>query len=171
MRLSQLSRWAVALAGLAMTLPAVADELKPAQAERFIVGKTFAFNCFEGTTGAGRVHADGSVAGTVQMQGQGPLRHAALPAGTLQARGERVCASVKGMPFEPCFNLQQTSAQSFRGTISGFGFAYCDFTHRGHSPNGLMRTATRERGKRMALRSIIREEHGEPIALRSSIAE
>lgn len=152
-----LSRWAVVLAGLAMTLPALAEELKPAQAERFVVGKTFAFSCFEGTRGAGRVHADGSVAGTVQMQGQGPLRHAALPAGTLQVKGERVCASVKGMPFEPCFNLQQTSAQSFRGTISGFGFAYCDFTRRGHGRSEFMRTATRERGKPVALRSSIAE--------------
>jgi hypothetical protein len=152
-----LSRWAVVLAGLAVALPAAAQELTPARAERFVVGKTFAFSCFDGTTGAGRIHPDGSVAGTLQMKGGGPLRHAALPARTLQVKGEKVCATVKGLPFEPCFNLQQTSPQSFRGSISGFGFAYCDFTRRGHGRGEFMRTATRERGRPMALRSSFAE--------------
>jgi hypothetical protein len=143
----------VAWVGLAVTVPAAAQELTPARAERFVVGKTFAFSCFDGTTGAGRIHADGSVAGTLQMKGTGLLRHARLPAGTLQVKGERVCASLKGMPFEPCFNVQQTGAQSFRGSISGFGFAYCDFTRRGNGRGEFMRTATRERSKPMALRS------------------
>ena len=34
------------------------------------------------------------------------------------------------MPFEPCFNLNKTDAKSFRGAVSGMGFAYCDFTRR-----------------------------------------
>jgi hypothetical protein len=34
------------------------------------------------------------------------------------------------MPFEPCFNLDRTNANSFRGSITGLGFAYCDFTRR-----------------------------------------
>lgn len=152
-----LSRWAVVWAGLAVTVPATAQELTPARAERLVVGKTFAFSCFDGTRGAGRIHADGSVAGTLQVKGSGSLRHATLPAGTLRVKGERVCASVKGMPFEPCFNLQQTSTQSFRGSVSGFGFAYCDFTRRGHGRGGFMRTATRERSKPMALRSSLAE--------------
>lgn len=150
-----LARYALVSVGLAVTLPATAQELTPARAERFVVGKTFAFSCFDGTRGAGRIHADGSVAGTLQMGGS--LRHAVLPAGTLQVKGERVCASVKGMPFEPCFNLQQTSAQSFRGSIFGFEFAYCDFTRRGHGRGEFMRTATRERGKPLALRSSFAE--------------
>jgi hypothetical protein len=54
----------------------------------------------------------------------------ALPAGTIRVKGESVCASVRGLPFEPCFNLDKTSHQSFRGSIWGFGFAYCDFTRR-----------------------------------------
>ena len=41
-----------------------------------------------------------------------------------------MCASLKGMPFEPCFNLDKTNDQSFRGSVSGLGFAYCDFTRR-----------------------------------------
>jgi hypothetical protein len=48
----------------------------------------------------------------------------------LRVRGESVCASLQGIPFEPCFNLDKMNDQSFRGSVSGFGFAYCDFTRR-----------------------------------------
>jgi hypothetical protein len=34
------------------------------------------------------------------------------------------------MPFEPCFNLNKMDDRSFRGAVSGMGFAYCDFTRR-----------------------------------------
>ena len=44
--------------------------------------------------------------------------------------GEAVCASVRGVPIHPCFNLEQTGGESFRGSISGLGFAYCDFHQR-----------------------------------------
>jgi hypothetical protein len=119
------------LAGLLSAAPAVAGELKAEDARRMVVGKLFAYSCFEGTRGVGRVHSDGSVIGTIQFQGGGPVRNAWLPAGTLKVKGESVCASVKGMPFEPCFSIEQTSQSSFRGTIYGLGFAYCDFTRRG----------------------------------------
>ena len=49
------------------------------------------------------------------------IAEAALP-------GEAVCASLKGMAFEPCFALEKTAERSFRG--SWMGFAYCDFTQR-----------------------------------------
>jgi hypothetical protein len=55
------------------------------------------------------------------------VRHVALPAGTIRVKTEAVCASVRGMPFEPCFDLNQKDKASFRGSISGLGFAYCDF--------------------------------------------
>jgi len=110
--------------------PAVAQTLKPEEARKFVAGKLFAFTCFEGTRGAGRIQHDGSVAGSIQFQGSGPVRHVSLPANTLQVRGEYVCAQVKGMPFEPCFNLEKTDNRSFRGSVSGFGFAYCEFTRR-----------------------------------------
>ena len=41
-----------------------------------------------------------------------------------------MCASLRSLPFEPCFNLDKTAAQSFRGSVWGMGFAYCDFTRR-----------------------------------------
>jgi len=113
------------------TVPASAQQMTASEARRFVVGKMFAFNCFEGTKGVGRIHADGSVAGTIQFRGTGPVRWAQLPAGTIKVKGESVCANVRGVPFEPCFNLQKTSHRSFRGSVSGLGFASCEFNRRG----------------------------------------
>jgi len=121
----------VAAGVLLCAVPAFAGEMTAEQAQRFVIGKYFTYNCFEGTRGGGRVHADGSVVGTIQIRGDGPVRHAHMPPGTLQVRGERVCASVRGLPIEPCFNLEQINEMSFRGAISGLGFAYCEFTRRG----------------------------------------
>lgn len=140
-------RLLLALAGLCCVVPAGANELTPEQARQFVAGKTFLYSCFEGTRGAGRVSTDGAVMGTIQMQGSGPVRVATLPPNTLQVKGPKVCASVKGMLFEPCFDLQQTSPRSFRGSISGFGFAYCDFTQYGRSRGRFLRTATKDDGK------------------------
>jgi len=124
-----LLRVAVLLAGLVGAAPAVAEEMSPDEARRFVIGKHFTYSCFEGTKCGGRIHADGSVAGYIQVRGSSP-RFVALPAGTLGVKGSAVCAQVRGMPFQPCFNLQKTGQTSFRGSISGFGFAYCDFHRR-----------------------------------------
>ena len=118
----------VLLVGLLAAVPAVAGEMSPEEARRFVVGKMFSYTCFEGTRGQGRVHSDGSVVGSIQFRGQGQVRNAALPPGTLQVKGESVCASLRGLPIEPCFNLERTSESSFRGSVSGLGFAYCEFT-------------------------------------------
>jgi hypothetical protein len=111
-------------------MPAWAGELKPAEAKRFIAGKYFSYSCFEGTTGAGRINADGSVVGTIQVRGSGPVRLIALPTGTVRVQPDSICATLRGMPFQPCFTVQQTDARSFRGALAGLGFAYCDFTRR-----------------------------------------
>ena len=124
------TRTAIVLAGLVSALPAQASEMRAEEARRFVIGKLFSYTCFDGTTGAGRVHADGSVMGTIRAS-QGRTRFMAMPAGTLRVKGDSVCASVRGMPFEPCFSLQRTGANSFRGSLSAFGIAYCDFTRRG----------------------------------------
>src|SRR6186997_1704337 len=114
-----LKRMAIVVLGLMASAPAFSEEMKPEEARKFIAGKLFAFNCFEGTRGAGRIFADGSVAGAVQIGGSGPMRNVRLPAGSMQ-----------GLPFQPCFNLQKTDQASFRGSISGLGFAYCDFNRK-----------------------------------------
>jgi hypothetical protein len=123
------------LVGLLAAVPAVAGEMSADEARRFVIGKMFSYTCFEGTRGQGRVHPDGSVVGSVQFRGDGPTRYAALPPGTLRVKGESVCASLRGLPIQPCFNLERTSESSFRGSVSGLGFAYCEFTRnqgRGH---------------------------------------
>jgi len=121
---------ALVVAGLVSTIPAKAEEMRADQARSFIAGKHFAYSCFDGTSGNGRIYADGSVAGYIQVGGSGPRRYVVLPSGTLQVKGDRYCASLRGVPFEPCFNVDRTSQVSFRGAISGLGFAYCDFNRR-----------------------------------------
>ena len=128
-----LVRIAIALSAVAFAAPALAEPLSADAARRFVAGKQFSFTCFEGTVGAGRIFSDGSVAGMLRIQGSGPVRFMRMPAGTLFAKGETVCSHVKGAFFNPCFNLNKTSEKSFRGAVSGFGFAYCDFKQgRGH---------------------------------------
>jgi hypothetical protein len=145
------------LIGLLAALPAMAGEMTASEARRFVSGKMFSYTCFEGTRGQGRVYADGSVAGSIQIRGQGRVHFAALPAGTLQVKGETVCASLRGLPIHPCFNLQRTGGESFRGSIAGLGFAYCNFrrgperaylVHHIHHP----------------------EHHANPLTLRPSLA-
>jgi hypothetical protein len=121
------SSLAVALIGALSAIPAKAEELRANDARNFIAGKHFAYTCFDGTTGNGRIYADGSVAGYIQVGGSGPRRYVVLPTNTLRIKGDRYCASLRGVPFEPCFNVNRTSHFSFRGALSGFGFAYCDF--------------------------------------------
>jgi hypothetical protein len=118
------------LVGLLAVLPAMAGEMTADEARGFVVGNLFSYRCFEGTRGQGFVYADGSVAGSVQFQGHGRVRYAALPPGTLRVRGQTVCASLRGLPIQPCFNLERTGSDSFRGSIAGLGFAYCNFTRR-----------------------------------------
>ena len=133
-----------ALVAGAIAAPAMAGHIMTAdEARRFVAGKVFAFTCFDGTRGAGRVFEDGGAAGAVQFSGSGPVRHMRLPGNTLQVRGQAVCASIQGLPFEPCFNLDKKSDRSFRGSVSGMGFAYCDFNHQGGRQMLLARAAAR----------------------------
>jgi hypothetical protein len=68
-----------------------------------------------------------------------------LPGNTLQVRGQAVCASIKGIPFEPCFNLDRKDDRNFRGSVSGMGFAYCDFRHQGAAQMLMARAVARPR--------------------------
>ena len=124
------SRLAIVVAGLVLAGPVLAEPMNPDMARRFVAGKLFAYNCFDGTRGVGRIYGDGSVMGTMQSRANAPVKFMRLPPGTLRVKGQAVCASVRGMPFEPCFNLNRTSTHSFRGSISGLSFAYCDFDQR-----------------------------------------
>jgi hypothetical protein len=130
----------------AVAVPAIAGQTMNAdEARRFVAGKVFAFKCFDGTRGAGRILDDGGAAGAVQFSGSGPMRHIRLPGNTLQVRGQAVCAALKGVPFEPCFNLVKNDERSFHGSVSGMNFAYCDFRHQGVGHMLMARAISRPR--------------------------
>jgi len=129
----------------AMVMPALAGMMNADEARKFVAGKVFAFNCFDGSRGTGRVLDDLGAAGSIQFSGSGPVRHVRLPGNTLQIRGQAVCASIKGLPFEPCFNLDRRDDRSFRGSVSGMGFAYCDFRHQGAQQMLMARSVARPR--------------------------
>ena len=148
------SRIAAALTVLVLATPVSAEQLQAEQARHFVAGKLFAYTCFEGTRGSGRIYNNGAVAGTVQFQGKGRVYRVRLPANTVRVESGSVCASVKGIPFSPCFNVDKTSNYSFRGSISGFGFAYCDFRRPGRRVN-----IARNRAPR----------NSEPLGLRTAI--
>jgi hypothetical protein len=137
-----------AIAAGAMIMPALAGMMSAEEARRFVAGRVFAFTCFDGTRGAGRILDDMGAAGAIQFSGSGPIRHVRLPGNTLQIRGQAVCASLRGLPFEPCFNLDKTSEVSFRGSVSGMGFAYCDFHHQGGTQMLMARAVAHPRSRR-----------------------
>jgi hypothetical protein len=148
----------------ALIAPALAGMMTADEARRFVAGKVFAFTCFDGTRGAGRVLDDMGAAGAVQFAGSGPVRHIRLPGNTLQIRGQAVCASIRGIPFEPCFNLDKMDERSFRGSVSGMGFAYCDFHHQGATQMLMARAVARPRSLRRT------EQTGSTDAPRSEVA-
>ena len=146
-----------AVAAGAVIAPALAGQMNAEEARKFVAGKVFAFTCFDGTRGAGRVFDDGGAAGAVQFSGSGPVRHMRLPGNTLQVRGQSVCASIKGLPFEPCFNLDKKDERNFRGSVSGMGFAYCDFRHQGAAQMMMARAVARPRSLRPPARTSLVE--------------
>jgi hypothetical protein len=137
-----------ALVAGASIAPVMAGQMNAEEAKRFVSGKVFSFTCFDGTRGAGRILEDMGAAGSVQFGGSGPIRNVRLPGNTLQIRGQAVCASLRGIPFEPCFNLDRRDEVSFRGSVSGMGFAYCDFHHQGGTQMLMARAVAHPRSRR-----------------------
>jgi hypothetical protein len=144
-----------------MVVPALAGTMTADEARRFVAGKVFAFHCFDGTRGAGRILDDLGATGAVQFSGSGPVRHIRLPGNTLQIRGQSVCASLKGLPFSPCFNLEKKDERSFRGSVSGMGFAYCDFRHQGGAQMLMARAAAHPRSLLPRESRSVDESHAE----------
>jgi hypothetical protein len=110
---------------------AQAQTMTAEQAKEFVAGGLFSYRCFDGTHGGGRIFTDGSAVGSIRVMGRGQTRYMQLPPNTLYLAGSQVCARLKGLPFEPCFNLVKTGADSFRGSISHMSFMYCDFNKGG----------------------------------------
>jgi hypothetical protein len=126
--IDMIARVALLVASLLATVPAVAQSMSPEAARLFVTGKQFVFTCVDGSRGLGEIHDDGSLIGAYQAGGSGPVRSVSLPPGTLKVKGEKVCASLRGFSFEPCFNLSRTGEHSFRGSVAGLDvIAHCDF--------------------------------------------
>lgn len=125
-----LLRVAVAVALALGVTSASAEDLTPEQARAFVAGKLFSYTCFDGTSGLGRIFRDGSIIGTIRPMGGNTVRFATLPPGTIRVTPTAVCAHLPGLPIQPCFRVQKIDYRSFRGSISGLGFAYCDFQQR-----------------------------------------
>jgi hypothetical protein len=109
---------------------AQAQTMTAEQAKEFVSGALFSYRCFDGTVGSGRIFTDGAAAGSIRVMGRGNTRYLQLPPNTLYVTGSQVCANLKGLPFQPCFNLMKTGPDTFRGSLSHMNFMYCDF-HRG----------------------------------------
>ena len=141
------------------------EELGPEQARAFVVGKLFSYTCFDGTAGTGRIFADGSVVGTIRPGGRGEMRFANLPPGTLRIEGSSMCAHLSNMIVQPCFRVQKIDYRSFRGSLSGLGFAYCDFYQ--HNPRADMMSRGPEPRTRMTSRAPGRPAPVQPAPLGS----
>ena len=164
---SMLLRVAVVCAcvlGVGISAPVwpLAEELGPEQARAFVVGKLFAYSCFDGTAGIGRIFADGSVVGTIRIRGQRrdraspPCRPARSGSTALDVR-----ASVRACRSSRAFRVQKIDYRSFRGSIAGLGFAYCDFHQRNPRAQLLSQRAEPRRQRR-------RSRHSRPM-LRPSL--
>src|SRR5262249_27430697 len=117
-----IARFAVVVATLLAASLACAETLSPDAARRFVAGKLFAFNCFDGSRGAGRIYGDGSVIGTIQFRGAGPVRAVWLPAGGVGRGGGGggeggggVGASQGGGAWERFFHRERPEGRASRG--------------------------------------------------------
>jgi hypothetical protein len=148
-------RCIVVTVGLLAALPAVAGEMTADEARQFVIGKMFNYACFDGTRGQGRVNPDGSVTGSIQFQGSGPMRYAQLPANTLQVRGASVCASLRGC----LFNLVLTSSAQ---ATSHSAVRFTDWA----SPSEF----TRHRAQTILANNTHRSNSAQPLNLRPSLS-
>jgi hypothetical protein len=48
----------------------------------------------------------------------------------LKQKIESICAGIRGIPFEPGCDLERTDVKSFRGSLAGMNFAFCEFTRQ-----------------------------------------
>lgn len=65
-----IARYAIGIVAL-LASPVLAESLDATTAQVFVLGKLFAFACFDGSRGVGRIYGDGSVIGTIQPGGSG----------------------------------------------------------------------------------------------------
>jgi hypothetical protein len=131
--------------------PVEAQETMTADmAREFVIGRFFTYRCFDGTYGSGRIESDGGAAGTIRVTGKGASHYLRLPTNTLYVLGNQVCARLRGLPFEPCFNLTKTGPDSFRGSLSSMNFMYCNFERKGGASQLARRRGTASKHEKKA---------------------
>jgi len=75
--------------------------------------------------------------------------------GTIRVDGSAICAHPSGLLITPCFRVQKIDNHSFRGSVAGLDFAYCDFYQRSprtHLVSNLVKTpaATPQQSMRLS---------------------
>ncbi len=109
---------------------ASAEELAPEQARAFVAGKLFAYTCFDGTARDGPYLPGWFRGRDHSTAGQQGSALCGVAAGHHQGDPNLDVRTSKGLPIEPCFRVQKLDVRSFRGSLSGLGFAYRDFHQR-----------------------------------------
>ena len=101
----------------AMIVPALAGMMNADEARKFVAGKVFAFTCFDGSRGAGRVLDDLGAAGSIQFSGSGPIRHVRLPGKNL-CTGANDLVKVNFVSDFRQFCLVQIAGEAAPGKLS-----------------------------------------------------
>ena len=113
-------RVAIVVASLLATAPAMAQSMSAEAAQRFVAGKLFAFSCIDGSRGLAQVHNDGSVMGTIQVSGSGPVKSVGLPPGTFKVKGDAICAKLKGLSLSRASISARPASKAFGGRSRGW---------------------------------------------------
>ena len=81
------------------------------------------------------------------------MRSRILPASTLQGEGRVAFAPrCTACMIQPCFNLERTTTTASAASISGLGFAYCEFTARNRGARSWLTAYTVDSAIRCGLR-------------------
>jgi hypothetical protein len=56
--------------------------------------------------------------------------------------GPAICAHLSGLLITPCFRVRKIDNRSFRGSVAGLDFAYCDFYQRSPRTHLVSNTVT-----------------------------
>ena len=139
----------------AMVVPALAGMMNADEARKFVAGKVFAFTCFDGTRGAGRMPRRSS-APPARSSSAAPVRSAmcACPATRCRSAARRVCASHQG----PSVRAVLQSRQARRALVPRLGLGHGLRLLRFPSPGRVADAdgARRWRGRARCIRRIDR---------------
>ena len=91
--------------------------------------------------------------GAVQFSGSGPVRHISCRAIRSRCAVRPFAHQSRASRSSHASTSTRVSDRSFRGSVSGMGFAYCDFNHQGGKQMLLARSTARPHRMRQGLRA------------------